>query len=82
MHIQADDLAEMISNKYHIRKNKVSAVIRNFFNTCSDNSIKMKTIINILNENNNDWKTNFVSEMFDTITDNYSMNFKRLYIDF
>ena len=39
MHIQADVLAEMISNKYHIRKNKVSAVMRNFFNTCSDNSI-------------------------------------------
>ena len=82
MHIQADVLAEMISNKYHIKKNKVSTIMRNFFNTCSDDSIKMKTIINILNDNNNDWKTNFVSKMFDTITDNYSMNFKRLYIDF
>lgn len=82
MHIQADVLTEMISNKYHIRKNKVSAVMRNFFNTCSDDSIKINTIIKIINDDNHDWKTEFAHVLFDTITDIYPISIKRVYVDF
>lgn len=82
MHIQADVLAEMISNKYHIRKNKVSTVMRNFFNTCSDDSIKIKTMVKIINDDNHDWKTDFAHDLFDTITDVYPMSIKRIYVDF
>lgn len=82
MHIKCDDLIDMISNKYNINRNKVTAVTYNFFDTCNDNSIKFATMLNILNDNYNDWKTNFIGKVFDVIADNYPMNFERLYIDF
>ena len=82
MHINADLLSELISNKYHIRKNKVSAVMRNFFDTCNDDSIKIKTMVKIINDDKHDWKTEFVHDMFDTITDFYPMSIHRLYVDF
>ena len=82
MHIKCDDLIDMISNKYNINRNKVTAVTYNFFDTCNYNSIKFATMLNILNDNYNDWKTNFIGKVFDVIADNYPMNFERLYIDF
>ena len=82
MHIKINDLVIMISNKYNINKNKVTAVTYNFFKTCNDNSIKFVTMLNILNDNCNDWKTDFIGKVFDVIADNYPMNFERLYIDF
>ena len=82
MHIKVNDLIIMISNKYNINKNKVAAVTYNFFKTCNDNSIKFTTMLNILNDNHNDWKTNFIGKVFDVIADNYPMDFERLYIDF
>lgn len=56
--------------------------MRNFFNTCSDDSIKLKTIIKIINDDNHDWKTAFAHDLFDTITDIYPMSIKRIYVDF
>lgn len=56
--------------------------MRNFFNTCSDDSIKIKTIVKIINDDNHDWKTEFAHDLFDTITDVYPMSIKRVYVDF
>ena len=44
MHIKINDLVIMISNKYNINKNKVTAVTYNFFKTCNDNSIKFERL--------------------------------------